>query len=143
MELGLYQHYKGKFYDVVDIAKHADTQEEMIVYCAMYGKFETLINSKKEFEKIVAVDGKNAPRFRFINTLEDDSDLGLLCVLNSESELKEVISLLKLDGVKHEVKREKFDPKPAHLESDLFLKVYVEEDEFEMALDLIHGSHNE
>ena len=142
MELGLYQHYKGNFYEVVDIAKDSDSQEEMVVYCGMYGKFETWVKSKKRFEEMLVVDGHKVPHFRFIETLEEGSE-GLLCVLNNEKDLKEVVMLLTEDGVEHEVRREEIKPKPAHLESNLFLKVFVGDEDFELALDLIHGSHNE
>ena len=36
MELGLYKHYKGNIYEVIGIAKHSETLEEMVVYKATY-----------------------------------------------------------------------------------------------------------
>ena len=36
MELGLYKHYKGNMYEVIGIAKHSETLEEMVVYKATY-----------------------------------------------------------------------------------------------------------
>ena len=29
---GIYQHYKGKYYRVVGIAKHSETEEEFVLY---------------------------------------------------------------------------------------------------------------
>lgn len=34
---GIYRHFKGKEYLLIDIAKHSETEEPMVVYRAMYG----------------------------------------------------------------------------------------------------------
>ncbi|MBL8012509.1 MAG: DUF1653 domain-containing protein, partial [Candidatus Omnitrophica bacterium] len=33
---GIYQHYKGKKYEVLDICRHSETVEELVVYKALY-----------------------------------------------------------------------------------------------------------
>lgn len=37
---GRYRHYKGKEYEVLDIAHHSETLEPMVVYRALYGSFD-------------------------------------------------------------------------------------------------------
>ena len=34
---GIYRHFKGDYYLVVDIAKHCETQEKFVVYRRLYG----------------------------------------------------------------------------------------------------------
>ena len=35
---GIYRHYKGNFYELIDIASHSETLEPMIVYRVLYGE---------------------------------------------------------------------------------------------------------
>ena len=36
LKLGLYKHYKGNIYEVIGIARHSETLEELVVYKATY-----------------------------------------------------------------------------------------------------------
>ena len=35
---GRYRHFKGKEYEVLGVARHSETEEEMVVYRALYGE---------------------------------------------------------------------------------------------------------
>lgn len=66
---GKYQHYKGKFYEVIGTARHSETLEELVVYCALYDSEEFGRNAlwarpKKMFFETVVADGKTVPRFK-------------------------------------------------------------------------------
>jgi hypothetical protein len=65
MELGLYKHYKGNIYEVVGIAKHSETLEEMVVYKATYQKEgENLwVRAKSMFLESVEIEGLSVKRF--------------------------------------------------------------------------------
>ena len=60
---GLYQHYKGPQYRVFAVAKHSETQEELVVYQALYGEFGLWVRPLSMFCETVEVDG--IPRARF------------------------------------------------------------------------------
>ena len=69
MKKGTYRHYKGKDYEVVDTAIHTETQEELVVYRALY---KTEINNgglwvrpRAMFEENVEVEGQQIPRFAY------------------------------------------------------------------------------
>jgi len=71
MKLGKYKHYKGKEYNVVAIATHSETLEEMVVYEALYEIEEKGINSvwvrpKKMFEEMIEVNGLRMKRFQYL-----------------------------------------------------------------------------
>lgn len=68
MKTGLYQHYKGKQYEVIGIARHSETLEEMVVYRALYdtpdfGYAALWVRPRAMFEEMVEVNGKMVPRF--------------------------------------------------------------------------------
>lgn len=65
---GIYRHYKGKNYRVIDVAKHSETLEELVVYETLYdspaGKL--WVRPKTMFLEEVEVDGQRVPRFTYI-----------------------------------------------------------------------------
>jgi hypothetical protein len=67
IKLGKYRHYKGKEYEVIGLAKHSETLEEMVVYRALYGDNELWVRPLKMFTETVKVDGKEISRFEYIN----------------------------------------------------------------------------
>ena len=71
VRLGNYEHYKGESYEVIGIARHSRTLEELVIYRALYDSGEfgdkaLWARSKEEFLEIVNVDGKEVPRFKYI-----------------------------------------------------------------------------
>lgn len=66
MKLGLYQHYKGNLYQVIGLARHTETLEEMVVYQSLYGDFRLWIRPKEMFESTVEYEGNTIPRFKYL-----------------------------------------------------------------------------
>lgn len=63
LKLGKYRHFKGKEYEVIGIAKHSETLEEMVVYRALYDEGQIWARPTKMFLEEVEVDGKKISRF--------------------------------------------------------------------------------
>ena len=63
---GVYQHYKGPTYQVYGLATHSESEEALVVYRCLYGKFDLWVRPLAMFKETVIVDGKNVPRFRLI-----------------------------------------------------------------------------
>ena len=67
---GTYRHYKGKLYEVLGVARHSETLEELVVYRALYrsefGLGSLWVRPKKMFMENVEIDGKMFARFQFI-----------------------------------------------------------------------------
>ena len=65
---GIYQHYKGNLYQVVDIARHSETGEEHVVYRTLYGDYSLWVRPLDMFTEDVQVDGEQRPRFAFVES---------------------------------------------------------------------------
>lgn len=63
---GRYRHYKGTEYEVLGVARHSETDEEFVVYRAMYGERGLWIRPAAMFVETVVVDGCVRPRFELV-----------------------------------------------------------------------------
>lgn len=61
--LGLYHHYKGGLYEVIDTARHSETLEPMTVYRALYGQGGLWVRPAAMFQESVTIDGVTQARF--------------------------------------------------------------------------------
>ncbi len=64
---GRYRHYKGKDYQVIGVAKHSETEEDLVVYRALYGACGLWVRPVKMFDEKITSGGKLIPRFKWID----------------------------------------------------------------------------
>lgn len=64
---GTYEHYKKKRYQVIDVARHSETLEELVIYLdenqVLWARPVRMFS-----EKVLLEDGTIVPRFRYIPT---------------------------------------------------------------------------
>ena len=60
---GRYRHFKGMEYEVLGVARHSETLEEMVVYRALYGEGDIWVRPVSMWLETVERDGKIMPRF--------------------------------------------------------------------------------
>lgn len=65
MNKGLYKHYKGGEYELLDVAIHSETHEEMVIYRPLYGEGKLWVRPLKMFFENVVVNGIEKPRFEY------------------------------------------------------------------------------
>ncbi len=66
LKLGKYEHYKGNHYEVIGVARHSETMEDLVVYRALYGEGELWVRPLKMFLEEAEIGDKKVPRFRYI-----------------------------------------------------------------------------
>jgi len=68
---GKYFHYKGNYYEVLGVGRHADNLDEFVVYRALYnsekfGNNAIWVRPKAKFTETIIIDGKETPRFKYV-----------------------------------------------------------------------------
>ena len=64
IETGKYKHYKGNEYEVIDVAIHSESLEEMVVYRPLYGEGKLWVRPLNMFKEKVLINGEEIPRFK-------------------------------------------------------------------------------
>jgi len=67
---GIYEHYKGNLYQVLDTGIHTEAREAVVIYKALYkGDFkegQLWVRPLAMFQESVTINGKEIPRFKFL-----------------------------------------------------------------------------
>ena len=66
MKKGIYRHYKGNLYELIDVAAHSETLEQMVVYRAMYGNYDLWVRPLSMWNEVVEYNGNTVRRFEFV-----------------------------------------------------------------------------
>ncbi len=64
LERGLYRHYKGGWYEVIDTVRCSETLQGMALYRALYGGFGLWVRPAGMFLESGEFGGKSQPRFQ-------------------------------------------------------------------------------
>ena len=65
---GIYKHYKGNLYEVIGIAKHSETLEEMVVYKALYGEGDIWVRPARMWNEVIELPEKTVKRFELVES---------------------------------------------------------------------------
>lgn len=63
---GRYRHFKGNEYEVLFVAKHSETMEDMVVYRTLYGDRSVWTRPASMWNEMVTRDGQTTRRFTYI-----------------------------------------------------------------------------
>lgn len=66
VKLRKYRHFKGNEYEVIHIAKHSETLENMVIYRALYGDRAVWVRPESMWNEMVERDGQTFKRFEYI-----------------------------------------------------------------------------
>ncbi len=66
---GFYQHYKGPYYEVLDLVRHSETDTWHVLYRTCYGDWGRWVRPYDMFTGMVEVEGRMRPRFAWVSEL--------------------------------------------------------------------------
>ena len=66
IKAGLYRHYKGNEYQVINTVFHSETQELLVLYRALYGESFLWVRPYTMFTETVTINGETVARFEFV-----------------------------------------------------------------------------
>lgn len=75
IQAGLYRHYKGNHYEVYGVARHSESEDELVVYRALYGEYGLWVRPLSMFVETVEINGVLQPRFAFVEPLTKPTNL--------------------------------------------------------------------
>ena len=58
IKAGLYRHYKGFEYQVIDTVRHSETEEELVLYRALYGEKGLWVRPLAMFTETVLINSR-------------------------------------------------------------------------------------
>jgi hypothetical protein len=66
MQTGIYEHYKGNRYEVIDTVRHSETEELLVLYRPLYGEENLWVRPFDMFFENVQVGDVTLPRFKYV-----------------------------------------------------------------------------
>jgi len=68
---GRYRHFKGGEYEVIGMALHSETLEQMVIYRPLYGDMAIWVRPHDMFLDMKVIDGQQIPRFAFLGEMSN------------------------------------------------------------------------
>lgn len=70
MRRGIYRHYKGNLYEVMEVATHSESGEKLVVYRALYGEYGVWARPLEMFAETVEKGDTQLPRFELLQVFD-------------------------------------------------------------------------
>ena len=67
VQKGIYKHFKVNKHEVIDVARHSENHECLVIYRPLYGDSGLWARPLDMFTEEVEVEGQKRPRFEYID----------------------------------------------------------------------------
>jgi len=65
IKYGIYRHYKGNVYEVIALARHSETLEDMVIYRDVNAPEKVWARPASMWNDEIELDGKTVKRFEY------------------------------------------------------------------------------
>jgi len=70
IEKGIYRHYKGNLYRVLEMVQHSESEEWLVLYQALYGERGLWVRPYEMFMQTLMLEGERVKRFEKVEDEE-------------------------------------------------------------------------
>ena len=143
----IYKHFKGNLYQIVTIAQHSETGEQLVIYQAMYGEFKIYARPLAMFTS--EVDKVKYPevqqRFRFeLQGADADRQIRETDEVNGEQTTTQAVPTATAQGVAAQPEAPAVHIEVAGEEPalDPLVLEFLDADSYEQKLNILAGLHH-
>lgn len=121
----IYRHFKGNLYRVITVAVHTETEEELVIYQALYGDFKVYARPLSMF--MSEVDKEKYPeatqKMRF----------------EPVEQMVESVEPIATEAAEKAEETEKIEAAEESMSIDPLLEAYLDTDSYREKLNILHG----
>lgn len=70
---GRYKHFKGGEYEVIAVARHSESLQQLVVYRPLYGEKDIWVRPLDMFLDMKEIEGEQVARFAFLGAMPADT----------------------------------------------------------------------
>jgi GNAT superfamily N-acetyltransferase len=122
---GIYRHYKGNLYEVIDLAKDSEKLQDLVVYRALHDSGQLWVRPLQMFFENVEVNGKILKRFEFVGE-ENEKPITIIGEIHPDYKICEAspsqAEVLNIGLDKFNIKQLSFTGNPSYYEKNYLIK---------------------
>ena len=136
----IYKHFKGNLYKIVTVATHTETEEELVIYQALYGDFKIYARPLSMFmEEVDRVKYPNATQKMRFELLEQLVEAPMASnITEAKTDVADAAETAVAEKVEAEVSVD-FGEAAEEITLDPLLEAYLDTDSYRERINILHG----
>ena len=141
----IYRHFKGNLYQIISLAEHTESNEQLVIYQALYGDFKVYARPLSMFmekvDRIKYPDAAQEYRFEPVVMKEKPND-SVIEVLPKEREISEKTEALEKSDMPEEAEISEQEEAAEVLNIDPLVLEFLDAGSYEERLNILAALHH-
>ena len=141
----IYRHFKGNLYQIISLAEHTESNEQLVIYQALYGDFKVYARPLSMFmekvDRIKYPDAAQEYRFEPVVMKEKPND-SVIEVLPKEREISEKTEALEKSDMPEEAEISEQEEAAEVLNIDPLVLEFLDARSYEERLNILAALHH-